>query len=197
VGSNPAAPTIFLAFSIKYCGGSLMQCPTLITQRLILRPHRRSDFQDMVSLWSDPDVVRHIGGRAFSADETWARLLRYAGSWPMLGFGFWLFEDKATGRFVGEGGLLDAMRPIEPALPEGPEVGWALVADFHRQGLAAEAIAAVLAWADAAGWPRTSCIIDAQNVASVRVAERLGYVRLHTAGLRGVLIDVFSRCSAS
>ena len=38
------------------------RCPTLETERLILRAHAVADFADCASMWADPDVVRHIGG---------------------------------------------------------------------------------------------------------------------------------------
>lgn len=59
--------------------------PTLQTDRLILRPHRISDFPQACLLWSDGEVVRHIGGSPQDAQAVWYRLLRYAGMWSWLG----------------------------------------------------------------------------------------------------------------
>ena len=59
--------------------------PTLETPRLALRAHRRDDFAACAAMWADPEVVRHIGGRTFSAEESWSRLLRYGGLWTLLG----------------------------------------------------------------------------------------------------------------
>lgn len=102
--------------------------PILETDRLILRPHGRQDFDDCLALWSDEATVRFIGGHVQDAQAVWFRMLRYAGMWPILGFGYWLFEEKETGRFVGEGGLADARRGI-PKLEGVPEIGWALTRD--------------------------------------------------------------------
>ena len=54
---------------------------------------------------ADAAVVRHIGGRPFPAEETWAKMLRYAGLWPLLGFGYWAIEEKASGRYTGDVGF--------------------------------------------------------------------------------------------
>jgi RimJ/RimL family protein N-acetyltransferase len=57
-----------------------------------------------------------------------------------------------------------------------PEMGWALASAFHGRGYATEAARAAVAWADGHfGSPRTVCLIDCENTASVRVAEKCGY----------------------
>jgi RimJ/RimL family protein N-acetyltransferase len=38
----------------------------LETDRLILRPHVREDFDESYALWSDETVTRFIGGKPFS-----------------------------------------------------------------------------------------------------------------------------------
>jgi RimJ/RimL family protein N-acetyltransferase len=49
-------------------------------------------------------------------------LLRYVGHWSLLGFGYWILEERATGEFVGEVGFSDYKRDVEPALGAVPEV---------------------------------------------------------------------------
>jgi len=87
-----------------------------------------------------------------------------------------VFEDRATGEYLGEGGLLDARRGIA-GLQDIPEAGWALVPEACGLGLATEAMQAVLDWADVHhSAARTGCIIVPGNVASLRVAAKLGFV---------------------
>jgi RimJ/RimL family protein N-acetyltransferase len=151
--------------------------PAIETARLTLRAHTLADVDDCVAMWADPEVVRQIGGgRPSTAEETWARLLRNAGLWPLLGFGYWVIRERETGRFVGEAGLADFRRDITPSLARAPEAGWALATWAHGQGFATEAVGAVLAWSDAnLPAPRTVCMITPANAASVRVAEKCGY----------------------
>ena len=85
-------------------------CPTLVTHRLTLAPHRVEDYDDMVETWRDPVVVRYFGGVPSSPEEVWARLLRYGGMWPLVGHGFWAARETSTGRFVGEVGLAEFRR---------------------------------------------------------------------------------------
>ena len=55
-----------------------MPLPALDTDRLTLRAHGIEDFEDMCRMWSDPRVVRFIGGKVRSREQVWARLLRHA-----------------------------------------------------------------------------------------------------------------------
>ena len=151
--------------------------PTILTtHRLTLRPHTRDDFLDSYAMWSDPEVIRYIGGKPFTREEVWARLLRYAGHWAMLGFGYWVVRDTQSGRFLGEVGFADYHREIEPSLLRTPEIGWALDPSVHGRGYATEAVRAALAWADAY-WPEgeTACIVAPENLPSLRVAHKCGY----------------------
>ncbi|HEX8394942.1 MAG TPA: GNAT family N-acetyltransferase [Longimicrobium sp.] len=150
--------------------------PVLHTARLTLRGHTLADFDESRALWADPLVTRYIGGRPFTAEEVWARLLRYAGLWALLGYGYWVVRETATGRFVGEAGLADFHRDITPSIGGAPEAGWVLAPWAHGQGFATEVVGAVLRWSDAhLPAQRTVCLIDPGNLASVRVAEKCGF----------------------
>ena len=64
----------------------------------------------------------------------------------LLGHGFWVIEEKATGKLIGEIGLMDAKRDIDPPFGEDRELGWALLPEVHGRGYATEALQAVLDW---------------------------------------------------
>jgi RimJ/RimL family protein N-acetyltransferase len=154
----------------------MASAPDLDTERLTLRAHRPSDFDDSAAMWADPTVTRHIGGRPFSREESWQRMLRNPGLWAWLGYGFWVVREKASGRFVGEVGFADFKRELAPSIEGCPEGGWVLATWAHGQGFAGEATRATHAWLDAAlDVPRSVCIIDTGNAASIRTAGKLGY----------------------
>lgn len=168
--------------------------PTITTDRLVLRGHCLDDFADCAAMWGDPVVTRHIGGRPFTTEEVWARLLRYVGHWAMLGFGTWTVRDKATGRFLGEVGFADNQRDIDPPFGDRPEMGWVLVPCAHGQGVATEAVRAALAWGDVRfGATRTRCMIDPDNAPSIRVAEKCGYHLFAHATYKGQSTLLFER----
>jgi RimJ/RimL family protein N-acetyltransferase len=167
--------------------------PILHTARLRLRPHVQGDYPACRALWQHPDTIRFIGGVAQSDQEVWFRLLRYGGMWPLLGYGFWVFEELATGEFLGEGGLLNARRDIG-GLRDIPEAGWALMPHAGGRGIATEAMSAVLGWADGQLFAdRTGCIIDPGNAASLRVAAKLGYVESGRPSFRDQTIVLLHR----
>jgi RimJ/RimL family protein N-acetyltransferase len=153
-----------------------MQIPRLETQRLILRGHRKEDFPALAAMWAEPAVTQFILGKPSTEEESWSRLLRYIGHWSLLGFGFWALEEKATGEFIGELGFADFHRTIDPPLGERPEVGWAIRSRSHGKGYASEALPAVFAWGEERFKAReTACMIDPENAASIRIAEKFGF----------------------
>jgi RimJ/RimL family protein N-acetyltransferase len=175
---------------------TFLDAPVLRTDRLTLRGHSIDDFAKSAALWADPDVVRHIGGKPSTREESWSRLLRYAGLWRLLGFGYWVVEETSTGRFVGEVGVADFGREIEPSLSGAPEAGWALATWCHGRGFGTEVVSAVLAWLDSHPDHRRSvCMISPENVASVRLAEKVGFRQFAEASYRGNQVHVFERIS--
>ncbi|NWK94132.1 GNAT family N-acetyltransferase [Sphingobium lactosutens] len=171
----------------------MTHAPILETIRLILRPHRVEDYVACRKLWGDADVVRHIGGLPQDAQAVWFRLLRYGGMWPMLGYGMWVIEERDSGAFLGEAGLLSAERGL-PELEGVPEAGWVLGPEAWGRGIATEAMKAILEWADAhLDSPSLRCIIDPDNLASIKVAEKLGFAPLIDTELGGKPTRVFDR----
>lgn len=156
--------------------GPCKRIPVIVTDRLTLRAFRVEDLSDYVAMWADPVVLKHIGIPPSPREQTWTRLLRAHGHWAIMGFGFWAVEETASGRFVGEVGFAEFMREMEPSLVGTPEIGWVLAPWCYGKGYATEAALAAIQWWDANRAPtRTACIIDPDNRASLRVAEKCGY----------------------
>ncbi len=155
-----------------------MIAPTLETPRLTLRHAERADFEAYASMWADERVTSFIGGKPRPRGEAWMRFCQAVGQWELLGYGYWLFVERASDQMVGLGGLACFERGI--AQLEGfPEAGWAFTADSWGQGYASEAVAAVMAWSDAhLAVSEIRCIIDPQNTPSIRVAEKNGFARI-------------------
>ena len=150
--------------------------PAIETPRLRLRAHRADDHAACLAIWSDPEVVRHIGGRPFTAEEVWKRLLQYLGMWGLLGYGYWAVEERDSGRYIGDIGFADLRREIQPSLQGMLECGWVLSPQAHGHGYASEAVAAISAWGQKHFADRRMvCIISPENQASIRVAEKAGY----------------------
>jgi RimJ/RimL family protein N-acetyltransferase len=151
---------------------------SITTDRLIMSPHNRGDFADLVAMWADPQVVRFLGGSPYSDEESWARLLRYAGCWSLMGFGFWAVRSRETGAYLGDIGFLEGRRAGVDGFAGDPEIGWSLSVAAQGHGFASEAVTAALAWGAvhfAGRFGRTVAMISPDNAASVAVAARCGF----------------------
>jgi len=143
---------------------------------------------------ADREMARFSGLEPADSDEAWKRLLRHAGNWSLFGYGFVALEEKATGCFVGEAGLAQFKRGLGSGFDGVPEAGWAIAPWAQRHGYATEAAAAALAWIEAGfGFRRSVCVIHAENAASIRVAEKLGYTPFGQCTYRGYAAITFER----
>jgi RimJ/RimL family protein N-acetyltransferase len=153
-----------------------IEVPVVETARLRMRGHRPEDHESCAAMWSDPEVVRYVGGRPLTGEEVWDRMLRYAGHWVWTGYGLWVVEEKAARRFIGEVGYADHKRDTQPSFAGEPELGWVLAVQFHGKGYATEAVLAAMEWgARQLRFPRTVCMIHPEHARSLRVAQKCGF----------------------
>jgi RimJ/RimL family protein N-acetyltransferase len=140
------------------------------TERLTFREMTDSDLDVMADLLGDPEVMAfyaHPKDRAEALD--WIRWNQRL--YRERGFGLWVIEIRETGAFVGDCGLT----PQEVDGTTEIEVGYHVRRSLQRRGYATEAAAATRDWArDVLGHERLIAIIHPSNVASQRVAEKIG-----------------------
>lgn len=142
--------------------------PTLQTERLILRPPTVEDFPRWADFMRDPDHTRFIGGVQAPA-QTWRTLMGVIGMWAATGEGMFSVIERSSGLWLGRIG------PLHPYGWPGTEVGWSLHRDAGGRGYAVEAAAATMDHAfDRLAWTDVIHCVDPENLASARVAERLG-----------------------
>ena len=150
--------------------------PVLETERLILRAPDHRDFTAFAAMMADADHTRFMGGRQ-SAQAARRSLAGTVESWAGRGWGMFAVIEKTTGRWVGQVG---PWRPVDqPELWPGDEIGWALSRRDSGRGYALEAAAAAIDFAfGTLGWTDVIHCIDPEDHRSVRLAERLGSLRL-------------------
>ena len=145
--------------------------PTIETPRLRLRGWRAEDHAPYAAMLADPDTARFITTRGlpYGERETWNEMAWLIGHWQLLGSGMFVVEELAGGAFVGRVG---ALQP--PGWPDF-EIGWALAPAARGRGYALEAARAAIGWAfERFALERIVSLLDPRNLASRRVAERLG-----------------------
>jgi len=165
----------------------------LTTDRLSLSPVAPADYDDLCALFGDLDFTRHIMGRALNGEEVWSRLLRDLGHWQVLGYGNWTIRSRADGTYVGQVGVLDYRRHIDPPL-DAPELGWGLVPAHQGRGYGLEALSAALSWTDGhLTAPRTVCMIAPDNTPSLALATRVGFLAYAQADYAGGPVILLER----
>lgn len=141
---------------------------TIETERLLLRPPLREDFEGFADLNADPEAARYIGGH-MSRAAAWRKFLVMPGAWSIQGFGMFSVIEKSSGAWIGQ------MGPWHPEGWPGTEVGWAFQRPAWGRGYATESAIAAIDWSfSTLGWAEVIHSIDPANVASNALAMRLG-----------------------
>jgi RimJ/RimL family protein N-acetyltransferase len=152
----------------------------LETERLVLREFTMADVDNLVSLDSDPEVMRFVtGGVPTSRDEIEQDILpHYLAYYQRLGgYGFWAAIEKPTGTFIG----WFHFRPRERADPGEAELGYRLRKSAWGKGYATEGSRALIR----KGFTefdvhRVVAEAMAVNLASRRVMEKAGLTLVRT-----------------
>ena len=144
----------------------------LETNRLILRHQVPTDLDDLYALYCDPNVRRYIPDAPRTYEQAKEELEWFMNGHPRHPeLGLWATIHKETGKFIGRCGLL-------PWTIEGQqevEVAYTLAQDYWGQGLATEAAKGILQYGfEQLHLSRLICLIDPENIASQRVAEKIG-----------------------
>jgi ribosomal-protein-alanine N-acetyltransferase len=144
----------------------------LRTRRLTLRQFVSDDLEALYALYRDPEVRRYFPDGTRTLEETKSELDEFLQGHPDTPeLGLWATVETATGAFLGRCGLLpwviDGRREVELA--------FLITKSRWCEGLATEAALGIIEHATAAfGLSRLICLIMPGNVASVRVATKVG-----------------------
>lgn len=152
--------------------------PIVETDRLLMRGRTIEDFPFFAEIWADERVTRYISKHSQSASETWGKFLKASGHWPLMGYGYWVVELKATGEVLGEVGFGEFKRELDPSIFGEPEIGWVLGPASFGKGYATEAARAAISWGDDRFKQelKMSCLIDPNHTASINVAKKCGFM---------------------
>jgi [ribosomal protein S5]-alanine N-acetyltransferase len=141
----------------------------LTTARLHIRPWQEADHPALERMVRDPDMMRYITrGRLWSDAELDELLERQARHLARHGICFGAVVLAESDEVIGMAGL-------QPHDDGQFELGWWIWKEHWGHGFATEAAAALVAYArDVMGLERLVAVIDPPNIASIRVAEKLG-----------------------
>jgi ribosomal-protein-alanine N-acetyltransferase len=145
--------------------------PPIETPRLLLRPMREDDVDQLLDTFGDSKVMAAFDSEPFDRTqmERWVR--RNLAHQEQYGYGLFSVVLKANGRVIGDCGLehMDVGGRMEA------ELGYDLSSEYWNQGLATEAATSVRDFAvNERGIVRLVSLIRRGNEASRRVAEKVG-----------------------
>lgn len=139
------------------------------TERLLLRRATWGDLEAVHRLFSNPQAMRYWSRPEHETLEETRTWLRFLVEPAADSLDFLIEKDGAV---IGKAGAWQL-----------PEVGFLLHPDQWGQGLAFEAMAAVIAHVEAEhpALPELTAEVDPRNAASLRLLDRLGFHETHRA----------------
>ena len=144
--------------------------PLIETARLILCEMSVDDLDFVATMLANPEVMRFYP-KCYSREEAQVWIERQLRRYARHGHGLWLVLEKATGRPVGQVGLL--LQRIDGV--EEKEVAYLIHRPFWHQGFATEAAAACRDYAFTVfDRSRVIALIRPENAPSQAVAARIG-----------------------
>ena len=142
------------------------------THRLILRPFREEDAQDMYDNWaSDPEVTRFLTWPTHTGVEVSRAVLKsWISRYADGGYFNWAIEWKEKGAVIGN---ISVVRYTEET--ESAEIGYCMSRAYWGRGIMPEALRAVTDYLfDTAGVNRVTACHDANNPKSGRAMQKAG-----------------------
>ncbi|MBE9003534.1 GNAT family N-acetyltransferase [Fortiea sp. LEGE XX443] len=161
--------------------------PQVETQRLSLRKFAEADLDAYADMCGNSEVMRYIGtGKPLSREDSWRNMAMIVGHWQLRGYGMWAVEERQSGEMIGRIGCW------QPEGWPGFEIGWSLRRSYWGCGFATEAATAAMNYAFIQ-LQRSHIIslIHPQNLASVRVAQKLGEKLQGTTEIFGTEVLVY------
>jgi GrpB-like predicted nucleotidyltransferase (UPF0157 family)/RimJ/RimL family protein N-acetyltransferase len=145
----------------------------LDTNRLLLRTTELSDFDDILALRSDPEVMKYIGNGSIQSREQVKESLNLIISYQREHrIGFCSVFEKASGHFIGQAGLFHVN--FDDKQPE-IEIAYRLHTQYWGKGYATELAKALIYWGfEHLAVNKLIAIVDLKNLASQKVLKKAG-----------------------
>lgn len=142
------------------------------TERLLIRQLRRTDGPAMLRVFGDAEVMRFSTSGVRDAAWVDAWIERCLGEYQTrTDYGAWAVALRKTNEAIGYCGLTQYGDSDQA---DERELGYRLARAYWGQGYATEAVIAIRDYAfSVIGLRRLVALVDPNNVASVRIAEKL------------------------
>jgi [ribosomal protein S5]-alanine N-acetyltransferase len=142
----------------------------LETERLILKPYTEADKDDLIELFTDAEVMKHVGDGVMTelqAAEWWRKL--FAKYYPN-GINIWAVFTKENPGYIGHAGIYP-----RPTKKEDWEFVYFLGRKAWGKGYATEIARRIIEYGfDELKLPEVFATVDNDHPASIRVLEKAG-----------------------
>ena len=136
------------------------------TDRCLIRELSLSDLPALYELYDKPGMTDFVEPLYDYETELEYQKAYIENMYGFYEYGMWLVFSKETGKLIGRAGL------------EHNEMGYMIAPEFQNLGYATEVCRFIVEYARKnTDFEELYCRIDEKNVASVRLAKRLGFVR--------------------
>lgn len=136
------------------------------TDRCLIRELSLSDLPALYELYDKPGMTDFVEPLYDYETELEYQKAYIENMYGFYEYGMWLVFSKETGKLIGRAGL------------EHNEMGYMIAPEFQNLGYATEVCRFIVDYAQKnTDFEELYCRIDEKNVASVRLAKRLGFVR--------------------
>lgn len=136
------------------------------TDRCLIRELSLADLPALYELYDKPGMTDFVEPLYDYETELEYQKVYIENMYDFYEYGMWLVFSKETGKLIGRAGL------------EHNEMGYMIAPEFQNLGYATEVCRFIVDYARKnTDFEELYCRIDEKNVASVRLAKRLGFVR--------------------
>ena len=157
----------------------------LETERCIVRELSLDDLDALFALYEDGEITKYTDSLYPYEEEKEFQRAYIENMYRYFGYGLWLVFSKETGALIGRAGLEHREYHEEIEL----ELGYIIGTQYQGQGYATEVCKAILKYAkENTSFTRINVLIDAENVVSERLAEKLGFVHMENFELDGKIM---------
>lgn len=152
------------------------------TKRTVIRELELNDIDKLFELYADGEICKYTEDLYPYEEELEFQRAYINHMYRFYGYGMWLVFSKETGELIGRAGLEHREYNDETEL----ELGYVIGTKYQRQGYATEVCQAVINIAtEITDFPRINCLIEAENKASIGLAEKLGFSHMEDMELDG------------
>jgi RimJ/RimL family protein N-acetyltransferase len=148
----------------------------ITTERLILKPTKQSDFDDLFALRSDPDVMKYTEQGVQTKKDVQKFLDITVPYQKKYGHDICSVFEKSSGAFVGQAGLFRTSNIDEQS---DIEIGFSLHKKYWGKGYGTELVRALIQWGfEHLSVTKLVAFTDPKNSASHRVLQKCGMINV-------------------